>query len=126
METTKDRLVKTIKEWVKLDNEMRALKKEEEQRKNDKKKVSELLMTIMREHEIDCFDIKDGQICYSKKSVKKPITKKNLLNILSKYYNGDLLKASEVSFSSLLGTSAYGPPFLSATPGALSTANSLD
>jgi hypothetical protein len=97
METTKDRLVKTIKEWVKLDNEMRALKKEEEQRKNDKKKVSELLMTIMREHEIDCFDIKDGQICYSKKSVKKPITKKNLLNILSKYYNGDLLKASEMN-----------------------------
>ena len=97
METTKDQLVKTIKEWVKLDNEIRTLKKEEEQRKTDKKKVSESLMSIMRDNEIDCFDIKDGQICYSKKSVKKPITKKNLLMILSKYYKGDLLRASELN-----------------------------
>ena len=97
METTKEQLVKTIKEWVKLDNEIRVIKKEEKQRKDEKKKMSENLIKIMRENEIDCFDIKDGQICYSKKSIKKPITKKVLIDILSKYYNGDLLKASEVN-----------------------------
>jgi hypothetical protein len=97
METTKDQLVKTIKEWVKLDNEIRALKKEEEQRKNDKKRISENLMSIMRDNQIDCFDLKDGQICYSKKNVKKPITTKTLINILAKYYKGDISKATELN-----------------------------
>ena len=37
MENTKEILVKNIRQWVKLDNEIRALKKEENQRKNEKK-----------------------------------------------------------------------------------------
>jgi len=94
---TKEQLIEVVKQWVKLDNEIAALKKEENIRKNEKKDVSVKLMEIMKNNEIDCFDIKDGQICYSKKSIKKPITKKVLIDILSKYYNGDLLKASEVN-----------------------------
>jgi hypothetical protein len=51
----------------------------------------------MKRNEIDCFDINDGQICYTKKNVKKPITKKILLDLLAKYYDGDLLKANDVN-----------------------------
>jgi len=94
---TKEYLIKTIKDWVKLDNEIRSLQKEQIQRKNDKKKVSIALMEIMKKNEIDCCDIKDGQICYSKKHIKKPITKKILMSVLSKYFKGDLLKASELN-----------------------------
>lgn len=94
---TKEHLIKTIKEWVKLDNEIRTLQKEQVQRKNDKKKVSTQLMEIMKKNEIDCFDINDGQICYSKKNIKKPITKKVLMGVLSKYFKGDTLKASELN-----------------------------
>jgi hypothetical protein len=94
---TKEHLIKTIKEWVKLDNEIRTLQKEQNQRKLDKKRSSVTLMEIMRKNEIDCFDIKDGQICYSKKSIKKPITKKVLMGVLSKYFKGDILKASELN-----------------------------
>ena len=83
---TKEHLIKTIKEWVKLDNEIRTLQKEQVQRKNDKKNVSTQLMEIMKKNEIDCFDINDGQICYSKKNIKKPITKKVLMGVLSKYF----------------------------------------
>ena len=54
-------------------------------------------MNIMKENEIDCIDIKDGQICYNQKSVKKPITKKYLLEILSKYFNGDSEKADHAN-----------------------------
>ena len=50
----------------------------------------------MRDNEIDCIDIKDGQLCYTKKNVKKPITKKVLLNILAKYFEGDIEKAEEI------------------------------
>jgi hypothetical protein len=73
---TKEHLIKTIKEWVRLDNDIRKLKKEEKQRNDEKKKVSNSLMEIMKKNEIDEFDINDGKICYTKKSIKKPITKK--------------------------------------------------
>jgi hypothetical protein len=94
---TKEQLIQTIKEWVRLDNETRALNKEIAQRKNEKKKISALLMETMKSNNIDCFDIKNGQICYTKKNIKKPITKKVLLEVLSKYYNGDLLKVNKLN-----------------------------
>jgi hypothetical protein len=94
---SKDALVKTIQEWVRLDNEIRQLKKEEHKRKDDQKKLSENLMDIMRKNAIDEVDIKNGKLIYSKKNVKKPITKKNLLSILSKFYKGDIAKATEIN-----------------------------
>lgn len=97
MENTKDILVKNIRQWVKLDNEIRALKKEENIRKNEKKEITNTLIDVMKNNEIDCIDIKDGQLCYTKKNVKKPITKKVLLNILSKYFEGDIDKAEDVN-----------------------------
>lgn len=94
---TKEQLIKTIKEWVKIDNDIRAIKKEAAIREKEKKEISKKLMEVMRDNEIDCFDLKDGQITYSKKNVKKPITKKSLLDILSKYCNGDSIKAIEMN-----------------------------
>ena len=82
---------------MKLDNEIRALKKEEKLRQDAKKQLNVDLMEIMKENEIDCVDIKDGQICYNQKSVKKPITKKYLLQILSKYFDGDMDKAENAN-----------------------------
>jgi hypothetical protein len=94
---TKEHLIKTIKDWVKLDNDIRKLKKEEKQRNDEKKNVSKMLMDIMKKNEIDEFDINDGKICYTKKNIKKPITKKVLMDVLSKYFKGDTLKASELN-----------------------------
>jgi len=94
---TKEQLIKTIKEWVKMDNEIRTLSKELSRRKNDKKKISTKLMETMKTNSIDCFDLNDGQICYTKKNIKKPITKKALMGILSTYYNGDITKAVELN-----------------------------
>ena len=94
---TKEELIKTIKEWVKMDNDIRKISKELTTRKNEKKKLSVKLMDTMKQNEIDCFDINDGQICYTKKNVKKPITKKVLMNILSNFYNGDIAKANQLN-----------------------------
>ncbi len=94
---TKEQLINSIKEWVKIDNEIRALQKEQNIRKNEKKRISKTLIEVMKTNEIDCFDIKDGHISYSNKKVQKPINKKILLSILSKYYDGDTLKAGEIN-----------------------------
>jgi len=94
----KEQLIKNIKDWVRIDNEIRTLQKELIARKNEKKNISGVLIEVMKKNEIDCFDTKsDGQIVYTKKNVKKPITKKVLLNILSNYYQGNVTKAEEVN-----------------------------
>ena len=94
---TKEDLVKAIKEWVRIDNELRTLQKEQTQRKIDKKNISAKLMEIMKKNAIDSFDINDGEIMYNKKSVKKAITKKVLMDVLSKYYKDDQTKANELN-----------------------------
>lgn len=93
----KEQLVKAIRSWVKLDNEMRILKKELSNKKKEKEQLSAGLIDVMKQNKIDEFDLNDGHIQYSKKSIKKPITKKILLNILSTYYKEDNEKAIEVN-----------------------------
>lgn len=90
-------LIAKIKDWVRLDNEITHLKNEENKRKKIQKAVSEELMRLMSEKQIDEFDLKEGKIKYTRRSVKKPITKTLLLNILSKYYQGDDEKAVELN-----------------------------
>lgn len=94
---TKEDLVNAIKKWIKLDNEIKHLQKELKKRNQEKKNMSKELIGTMQENKIDCFDLKDGKISYSKKNIKKPLNKTMLLNILSKYYDGDMLKASELN-----------------------------
>jgi hypothetical protein len=90
-------LIDTIREWVKIDNEIRTLNKEILIRKKVKSSISSKLMDVMKNNELDSVDIKDGRIEYVNRKTKKPITKKMLLNILSTYYNGNSLKANELN-----------------------------
>jgi hypothetical protein len=94
---TKDQLIQNIKDWVKIDNEIKLLNLELSKRKTEKKKISDLLIHTMKSNEIDVFDINNGKIVYSQRTVRKPITKKNLLDILSKYYEGDMNEAEQVN-----------------------------
>jgi len=94
---SKEQLLTIVREWVKIDNELRTLQAEQTKRKNEKKKVSGALMEIMKKNSIDVFDINGGQLCYTKRNVKKPITKKVLFDILSNYYKGDLAKAGALN-----------------------------
>lgn len=93
---TKEELIRCIKKWVKIDNEMRILQKEQAIRRKDKKTVSEELINVMKSNEIDCFDITNGQLIYTKKNVKKPITQKNLHIMLLDYFEGNEEKVDDM------------------------------
>jgi len=97
MGDNKNQLIHTVKEWVRIDNEIRQLQKEISTRRQDKKLMNDKLMETMKTNDIDCFDLNDGKICYTKKNVKKPINNKVLLDILTKYYSGDISQASEIN-----------------------------
>lgn len=86
-----------VREWIRLDNELRELKKAQQIRNKEKKELSERLIFLMREINMEGFDTKDGQILYTRKNVKKPITQGQLLNILSTYYRGNEDKAVELN-----------------------------
>jgi len=90
-------LINIIREWVKMDNEMRTLKAEVASRKKTKDLISKDLLRIMKNNDIDGVDINDGRIEYTNRKTKKPITKKMLLNILSTYYKGNTSMANEVN-----------------------------
>jgi hypothetical protein len=93
---TLDQLKQTVREWVRLDNEMRTLNKEITARRNEKKTISKRLIEVMRDNKLDIFDLKDGQLMYVRKNKKKPITQKQLLTLLSSYYKEDVSKAEEM------------------------------
>tara|TARA_B100000513_G_scaffold177295_1_gene94504 strand:+ start:147 stop:497 length:351 start_codon:yes stop_codon:yes gene_type:complete len=86
---TKDELIRNIKEWVLIDSEMRNLQSKLRELRNNKKSITTQLIDVMRDNEIDCFDIKDGQIIYSKTKVKVPLNKKTMHDLLAKYFNND-------------------------------------
>ena len=94
---TKENLVKNIKEWIKNDSEIGDLNNEIKKRKNIKKKLTDDLVTIMKNNKIDCVDINGGQILYKKSMIKKPITGKTLLKVIQEYYKNDNTIAEELT-----------------------------
>jgi len=94
---TKDELVRAIKEWLKNDNEIKMLQKEIRARKTKNDAISKILIETMKENEIDRFDMNNGKLLYSRRNVKKPISQKLLLGLLTKYYNNDITIAKELT-----------------------------
>lgn len=94
---TKEQLVSHIKEWIEIDNGITTLQKQIKQLREDKKHMTLSLVSVMKTNEIDCFDINDGKLIYSKSKVKKPINKKTLLTSLGNFFKNDTQLASDVS-----------------------------
>ena len=86
---TKEDLVNTIKDWVKIDKEMKLLQKEIKDRREKKKQFTESLVNIMKDNEIDCFDLSEGKIIYTKNKVKSPINKNYIISSLRKYFENN-------------------------------------
>jgi len=86
MTNTKEELVNTIQAYLKIDNEMKMLQKEMKDRRTIKKSLTDKLVNVMKDNEIDCFDISEGKILYQKNKVKTPLSKKHLIECLNKYF----------------------------------------
>ena len=93
----KAEIIESIKEWMRIDNEIRNLNKEVRDRKTQQTNISKRLMMTMKDNNIDEFNVKEGKLVYSKKQVKKPITKKYLTDVLLKYYDGNEEQATELN-----------------------------
>lgn len=84
--TTKEELVNNIKDWILLDDEIKNLQKKLKECKSEKKQLTDNLLQIMKNNEIDCFDINDGKLLIHKIKSKCALNKKILLESLEKYF----------------------------------------
>ena len=84
--TTKEILVKTIKAWITHDDKIKLLQKQIKEHRSEKKTLTDSLVEIMKQNQIDCFDINNGKIIYCKNKVKTPLNKKTLLSTLEIYF----------------------------------------
>jgi hypothetical protein len=95
--STKEELISSIKEWIKLDNDIVKAKSDIKEKTSRKKVLTETLVTIMKGSSIDCFDINGGALLYKQKKTKKPISAKYLLTELQKYYKDQPEVASDLT-----------------------------
>ena len=94
---TKEELVKNIKEWIQIDNDIAKLNKEVKEHKRKKRYLTDSLVNVMKSNEIDCFDINGGSLVYKKNKVKKAINGKSLMSVLSTYFEKEPTKAEELT-----------------------------
>jgi hypothetical protein len=97
MEHVKEQLVSNVKEWMKIDSEIHQLKIAIKEKTNKKKILTDDLLVVMKNNNIDCFDVNGGKLMYKKNKIKKPINGKTLLNALQKYYKNNDNMAEEIT-----------------------------
>lgn len=94
---TKEELVENIKKWVSYDYEIKNLQKSMKEIREKKKELTKSLIDVMKNHEIDCFDINDGKLLYTKNKVKTPLNKNNLFIALEKYFENESVNVEDVT-----------------------------
>lgn len=97
MAETKEELVNLVRQWVAIETEMKVLSKELKDRREQKKALTQSLVEVMKGHDIDCFDITDGKLMYTRNRVKAPINKKLLFDSLAAYLSESGVPAEEVT-----------------------------
>lgn len=95
--SAKDELICNIKEWIKMDNEITKLKAEIKDKTNKKKAFTESLLNVMKNNNIDCFDINGGALVYKQKKSRRTISGKFLLSQLEEYYKEQPEIAKEIT-----------------------------
>jgi len=97
-EISKAELINLIRNWKLLDDEIKLIQKDIKEKKDKKKNITDQLVKIMRNNEIDCFDINNGKLLYTKSKLKSSINRPYLLQIMSQYFvNDDKVEIDKVT-----------------------------
>lgn len=94
---TKEQLKDYLRQWVRIENEISTLSAEIKKRKLIHQQLSKSLLEVMRKNEIDCFDIANGRIVYSKTKTRAPLNNGQIKAALTTYYKDDVEKAANLT-----------------------------
>ena len=92
----KENLQSSVKEYLSLDDQIKALNKAVKERRDRKKKLSESILSLMKQFEINNMNTSNGKLVYSVTKTKEPLNRKSLTRTLNIYF-GSSDKANELS-----------------------------
>ena len=93
---SKEQMVTHIKRWIQYDNEIKKLQEELKTRKDLRKQHTHELVEIMKNNDIDCFDVNNGKLIYTKTKIKAPLNKAQMMHALMQFYNNDEVRVREL------------------------------
>jgi hypothetical protein len=94
---TKEQVKDYLRQWIRIENEISTLSVEIKKRKLVHQQLSASLLEVMRKNEIDCFDITNGKIVYSKVKHRAPLNNGQIRSALTTYYKDDVDKANSLT-----------------------------
>ena len=94
---TKEQLKDHLRHWIRIENEIGTLSAEIKKRKLIHQQLSASLLKVMKQNEIDCFDIANGRIVYSKTKTRAPLNNGQLKSALTTYYKDDKDKVDSLT-----------------------------
>lgn len=94
---TKEDLVEHIRKWIQIDNEIRQLQALVRERREMKKQITQDLVDVMRDNEIEKFNLRDGKLVYKQTKRSTPLNEKHIANCLLDIFKDDPSKAQEAT-----------------------------
>ena len=83
----KDDLKNNVKQYLEIDDQIKALNKAITEKRKQKTKLSEGILTTMKKFEIDNMNTKNGRLVYAVSKNTSSLNKKNLISGLNIYFN---------------------------------------
>jgi hypothetical protein len=93
---SKEEMITHIKKWIQYDNDIKQLQNELKTKKESRRQHTEQLVNIMKSNEIDCFDVNNGKLLFSRTKVKTPLNKSQMVQALMEYFNNDEPRVREL------------------------------
>jgi hypothetical protein len=93
---SKEEMITHIKKWMQYDNDIKQLQTELKTKKESRRQHTEQLVNIMKSNEIDCFDVNNGKLLFSRTKVKTPLNKSQMVQALMEYFNNDEPRVREL------------------------------
>ena len=87
--TEKSRLVENVKSWLQIDTEIRQLQQEIRKRRALKKEMTDSLVEIMKNQDIEIMNAGESQLIRTEKKTKSALSKKHLITSLLDFYKND-------------------------------------
>jgi hypothetical protein len=93
-------LSQTIKGWRELSKEVAGLSEQVREKKKRMKAMDEVILRIMKKHNIGALDLKEsgGRILYKRSSSKEGLTPKNLMALLSTHLKSEVAAADALKY----------------------------
>jgi hypothetical protein len=93
----RERLIDTIKLWMQAEDDLKQLQSVVREKRKQKKILTDTLVEVMRENDIDEFNVNSGKLVYTQNRVKSGLSKKLLLASLGDYFKDDPQMASQLA-----------------------------